>query len=201
MAFSSIGEIVFVAFFFLSLAWYWMNKTDGSAYTKSNIQTEKIRYNTLFFIFAIFISSIVFSYRYVYYPRPRGANTPDYIYISNLIFHQVGSDRYLLWGARVLIALVILSIRTLVKFLLGLSYLELVMITPIILGVAYSLSVYKLVKIGTNNNVLAIMALLATPMTFLTVRLSWDLYAQLFGLTLTTLFFSILKNYGRMDLK
>jgi hypothetical protein len=84
----------------------------------------------------------------------------------------------------------IFLIRQVVESVLRLSYDASLIVTPVIMVILYCLSVYRFTKVGTHNKLMGSVAAALTPLTFFTIRLSYDLYGNLLGLILTMLFFS-----------
>jgi len=189
----SLPNIEGIASFALLLfSWIWfilLTRYRRVNQEQSKEQTFSSKQELAFIFTIICVAIAVFSFRYLYDPRPQGADTPDYIYSSNLIAHQLLLDK-LAAGGKVLTVFFYFVIRQIAENIFSFSYLQSIMVLPIVLGIIYCLSIYRFVIVGTKNKIFGVMASLLASLTFLTIRMAWDLYGQLFGLSLMILFFS-----------
>jgi hypothetical protein len=186
---SSLGVLPFVLFVVVALLCFVL-KSSNSDTIKEEVETRDWIYTYAIFLTGILLSIFVFSFRYLSYLGPMGADTSDYLFFSNLMLHGTYSGPALLYGLRDFITLLFVGLRQITESFLGMSFIQSLMLFPIILGVMYSAATYYFVKVGTLNRKVALLATFAVPLTFLTIRVTWDLFTQLLGLTMMLLFFA-----------
>ncbi len=129
--------------------------------------------------------------RYVLFPWPQGSDTPLYVDAANSLFLQ--SDLSLMlrvWGigvGRWLTVGIIAALRALLGFAPGNPELTTIAIVPILFGIVYSLSLYGFAHLLLGDKRFAFWAGAIAPVSFLTIRLSYDLFAQFLGQALSIL--------------
>lgn len=144
--------------------------------------------------------------RFALSPFPQGSDTPQYLHAANSILfrfdldplsqlHSVGIGR---WAT-------VLGITTLRVILLpvpGQPELLTVIVAPVLLGIFYSLSIFVFMHRLLGDRQLAVWGAFLAPISFLTIKLSYDLFAQFLGqalsiLALTGFFMLLLQGKGR----
>ena len=129
--------------------------------------------------------------RFALYPFPQGADTPQYLQAANSILfrfdwnllyqlHAVGIGRWLT-------VLGITALRVVLLPLPGQSELVTMMVLPVLLGVLYSLSIGVFINRLMGDRQLAIWGAILSPISFLTIELSYGLFAQFLGQSLSIL--------------
>ena len=129
--------------------------------------------------------------RFVLYPFPQGADTPQYLQAANAILfrfdwnllyqiHTVGIGRWIT-------VIGITALRVILLPLPGQPELLTMMVVPILLGVFYSWSIGVFVYRLMGDRVLAIGGAVLAPISFLTIDLSYGLFAQFLGQSLSIL--------------
>lgn len=146
------------------------------------------RYQLIISLMACFaVVTYVLSYRFVIHPSPQGADTPNYLFVTSLLLEKFDL-RIILGVGRELTYLLILIVGVVTEGLVGLTFKESMMTVPVALGLAYCASVFYFVRKLHGHDALAVSASLMSGLSVFLIRLSYDLYAQLFGLTLMVLF-------------
>src|SRR2546426_2320608 len=129
--------------------------------------------------------------RFVLYPFPQGADTPQYLHAANSILyrfdwnllvqlHAVGVGRWL-----TVIGITVL--RVILLLVPGQPELTTMIVVPILLGIFYSWSIGVFILRLIGDRPLAIGGAILAPISFLTIDLSYGLFAQLLGQSLSIL--------------
>lgn len=123
--------------------------------------------------------------RFLLFPFPQGADTPQYIEAANRILLQVDRETALPMGGiasgRTLTVWSITLLRAVLGGLSGNAEILTAMLVPLILGIGYSFALYAAIRLLTPDRSLAFWAAFLAPTCFLTIRLSYDLFAQFLG--------------------
>jgi len=141
---------------------------------------------------AVLASNVgILGLRFALYPYPQGSDTPQYLQAANAILfrfdwnllyqlHTVGIGRWL----------TVIGITALRVILLPVPWqpeLMTMMVLPILLGVFYSWSIGVFVYRLMGERTLAIGGAILAPISFLTIDLSYGLFAQFLGQSLSIL--------------
>ena len=129
--------------------------------------------------------------RFALYPFPQGADTPQYLQAANSILyrfdwnllyelHAVGIGRWLT-------VLGITGLRVILLPLPGQAELMTMMVLPVLLGILYSLSIGVFIHRLMGDRRLAVWGAILAPISFLTIELSYGLFAQFLGQSLSIL--------------
>jgi hypothetical protein len=141
---------------------------------------------------AVLASNIgILGLRFALYPFPQGADTPQYLQAANSILfrfdwnllvqlHAVGIGRWLTVIAITVLRVMLLPVP-------GQSELVTMMVLPILLGVFYSWSIGVFIHRLMGDRSLAIWGAILAPISFLTIDLSYGLFAQFLGQSLAIL--------------
>jgi hypothetical protein len=134
----------------------------------------------------VFVALTVLTYRYAVIPVPQGWDTEWYIYMvrslqtNPTLFTRVYVGR--VFTLAVMYALTSLS---------GLMAEQVMMLLTPIIGIIYMVGVYLLVVSGTKNRLVALLGAMYTPLAFITVRLSLDLYSNYLALAFSMYAFTL----------
>jgi hypothetical protein len=121
----------------------------------------------------IIVALAVFTYRYAVFPVAQGWDTEWYIYM----IRSLQRDPTLL--ATVDIGRVLsIAIMYALTSISGLMAEQVMMLLTPVIGIVYMVGVYLLVVTGTKNRLVALLAAIYTPLTFMTIRMSLDLYSN-----------------------
>ena len=141
---------------------------------------------------AVLGSSVgIMGLRFALDPFPQGADTPQYLQGANSILfrfdldslsqlHSVGVGRWVT-------VLAITGLRVILLPLPGQPELLTMMVVPVLLGIFYSISIFVFIHLLMGDRRLAVWGAIIAPISFLTIRLSYDLFAQFFGQALSVL--------------
>lgn len=144
--------------------------------------------NTLFVVtFALVVSLSVL--RFLLDPTPQGSDTPNYLYVSNLILEKQ-SILAILGDGRELTFLLLAALRLIVEGVLGLPFQISVIIFPVVLSNFMALATFQLVRTLTPDRELAIASMAFSGFSFFLIRMSYDLFAQMLGISILLLLFS-----------
>jgi hypothetical protein len=192
---SSYSECLFMIFFFSGLISFIYKIFHGRMYAFKNEQVseeykESLSFAAKLVIFSVILSLVIFtlSYRYLHFPGAQGCDTPEYVYAINNLKYQSSLNTVIGTGRDVTIFIIIIFAQIFEQ--ITFSFETAIMLIPLTLGVTYIISIYFFVKEGTNNEKKAIISAAIAPLSFFVIRLSYDLYSQLFGITL--IFLSLL---------
>jgi len=164
-------------------------KSETTLSIQTLVESESKWFTSFFMISSVVLAVLIVSLRFLYFPRAQGPDVPDYLFYTNLWMRgKIVLDTF--FAERGLSLVMVFLIRQVVESVLRLSYDASFMITPVIMVIFYCLSVYRFTKVGTHNKLIGSVAAALTPLTFFTIRLSYDLYGNLLGLILAMLFFS-----------
>lgn len=126
------------------------------------------------------LTIFIVSFRYLSFLGAQGCDTPVYLGAINDINHL--NFTQVIGTGRDITIFVIYLIYSLASFFV--NFESSIMIIPIVLTIFYVFSIYYLVKVGTKSEVKALITAAIAPLSFFVTRLSYDLYSQLFGLTM-----------------
>jgi hypothetical protein len=141
---------------------------------------------------AVLVSNVgILGLRFALDPFPQGADTPQYLQASNSILfrfnldslsqlHSVGIGRWLT-------VLGITALRVILLPVPGEPELLTVIVAPVLLGLLYSMSIFVFIYFVMGDRRLAVWGAVLAPISFLTIKLSIDLFAQFFGQALSIL--------------
>ena len=129
--------------------------------------------------------------RFALYPFPQGADTPQYLQAANSILyrfdwnllvqlHAVGIGRWLTVIGIAVLRVILLPVP-------GQPELTTMIVVPILLGIFYSWSIGVFVLRLMGDRRLAIGGAILAPISFLTIDLSYGLFAQFLGQSLAIL--------------
>jgi len=164
-------------------------KSENASFIRTLVKLESKWVTSFFMISSVVLAILIVSLRFLYFPRTQGPDVPDYLFYTNLWMRgKIVLDIF--FAERGLSLVLIFLIRQVVESVLRLSYDASFIITPVIMVILYCLSVYRFTNVGTHNKLIGSVAAALTPLTFFTIRLSYDLYGNLLGLILAMLFFS-----------
>ncbi len=123
--------------------------------------------------------------RFFLFPFPQGADTPQYLQAANSILFQrdfgLLSQVWAIGVGRWLTVLGIAGLRLLLLPIPGEPELLTVMVVPILLGVFYSMSICVFIQSLIGDRRLAFWGAMLAPISFLTIDLSYSLFAQFLG--------------------
>lgn len=155
----------------------------------------------------IFLMSVVMlGLRFVLYPWPQGADTPQYVEVANWVNLEMDFSQVLpssrLGSGRSLTLLVVAALRAIAGAFPGNAEITTAIALPILLGLSYSVGNFLFVFLLSRDSAQGFWAALLTPTSFLTIRLTIDLFSQLLGLTLSMIslagFFLVLTGQARV---
>jgi hypothetical protein len=129
--------------------------------------------------------------RFFLFPFPQGSDTPQYLQAANsmLFERNLGllSQVWAIGVGRWLTVVAITGLRVLLLPIPGQPELLTVMVAPIILGVFYSISICVFIHSLMGDRRLAVWGAIIAPISFLTIDLSYNLFAQFLGQALSVL--------------
>jgi hypothetical protein len=129
--------------------------------------------------------------RFFLFPFPQGSDTPQYLQAANsmLFERNLGllSQVWAIGVGRWLTVVAITGLRVLLLPIPGQPELLTVMVAPIILGVFYSISICVFIHSLMRDRRLAVWGAIIAPISFLTIDLSYNLFAQFLGQALSVL--------------
>ncbi|MFB0559687.1 MAG: hypothetical protein ACETWM_00450 [Candidatus Lokiarchaeia archaeon] len=161
---------------------------------------------SVFCVLSLVLILILYSYRYFVYPVPQGWDTAYYLESlrgMGVDFFESFSSLDSIFGlplrGRPLFFLVLYSVNLVV----GCEEVTL-MVLPIIFAVLYAFVTYEFVLVGTDNKLVAGLAMVLAPLSYFMVRLSFDLYNNFFSLIFVllflTVFIKVMRNASRRNL-
>ncbi len=139
------------------------------------------------------------SIRFLLYPFPQGSDTPQYIEAANRIvlrldFGQMFPPTRLGTGRTLTVALVAV-VRAVLSVIGPSADLVTAMVLPFLLTVVYSLAVSSTLHLLTQDSRLSFWGGLVAPASFLTIRLSYDLFSQYLGLSISMVAIALFLRY------
>nr|MDO8082749.1 hypothetical protein [Candidatus Freyarchaeota archaeon] len=160
----------------------------------------------VFCVLSLILILVLYSYRYFVYPIPQGWDVAWYLESWRSIdmdfsgaFSSLGRILGFPLRGRPLFFLVLYSVNLVV----GCKEITL-MIIPIIFAILYAFAIYKFVLVGTNDKMVASLAMLLAPLSYFMVRISFDLYNTFLSLIIVLLFLTVLmkamKNASKKNL-
>ncbi|MGQ9723421.1 MAG: hypothetical protein ACUVXA_19115 [Candidatus Jordarchaeum sp.] len=149
---------------------------------------------------------ILYSYRYFVYPIPQGWDTAWYLESLrsiNMDFFGAFSSLDSILGFPVKTRPLYFLLLYSVNLVIGCEEVTL-MVIPIIFAILYAFATYEFVLVGTNDKLVAGLAMVLAPLSYFTVRMSFDLYNNFLGLIIALLFLTVLmkamKNVNKRNL-
>ena len=141
---------------------------------------------------AVLASNIgILGLRFFLFPFPQGSDTPQYLQAANSLFFEGDLGRLSeVWGVGVgrwLTVLALTGLRVVLLPVPGQPELLTVMVAPVILGVFYSISICLFIHSLMRDRRLAVWGAIIAPISFLTIDLSYNLFAQFLGQALCVL--------------
>jgi hypothetical protein len=149
---------------------------------------------SVFCVLSLVLILILYSYRYFVYPIPQGWDTAVYLASLRSIemdFLGAFSSLDSLLGFPVMGRPLYFLVLYFVNLLVGCEEVTL-MVLPIVFAVLYAFATYEFVLVGTNDKLVAGLAMVLAPLSYFTVRLSFDLYNNFLGLIILLLFLTVL---------
>ncbi|MFB0562651.1 MAG: hypothetical protein ACETWM_15705 [Candidatus Lokiarchaeia archaeon] len=167
---------------------------------------EKSIVPRIFCVLSLVLILILYSYRYFYYPIPQGWDTAWYLEslrsINMDFFGTFSSiDRIMEFPvrSRPLYFLLLYS----VNLVIGCEEITL-MVIPIIFAILFVFVIYEFVLVGTNNKFVASLAMVLAPLSYFSVRISFDLYNNFLALIIMLIFLTVyiktIKNASKRNL-
>lgn len=146
-----------------------------------------------FYVLSLVLILILYSYRYFAYPIFQGWDTVWYLEslrsFSSDFLGTLSSFNSILGfplNGRPLFFLVLYSVNLVV----GCQEVTL-MVIPIIFAIIYAFATYEFVLAGTDDKLVAGLAMVLTSISYFTVRLSFDLCSNFLGLIIVLLFLTV----------
>ena len=127
--------------------------------------------------------------RFLLDPIPQGSDTPNYLYVSNLIIEKQ-SIVVILGDGRELTFLALAALRLLVEGVFHQPFQLSVILFPILLSNIMAFATFQLVHTLTQDRELGIASMAFSGFSFFLIRMSYDLFAQMLGVSLLLLLFS-----------
>jgi hypothetical protein len=131
-------------------------------------------------------NALILGVRFVIFPWPQGSDTALYVGATNWFVFRGDLSPILSYSGlgvgRSLTVASIVLLRGVLTLLPANSELWTAMLLPPILGFTYSLSMFVFVRLTTGDRSLAFWTAAIAPASFMTIRLSYELFAQFLGL-------------------
>ncbi len=134
---------------------------------------------------AVAANILILGIRFLVFPWPQGSDTPLYVQATNAVVYRSDLTALLplagLGVGRSLTIAAVVGLRLLLDAFLGNAELVTVIVLPVLLGVVYSVAVYAFVQFTLENRRLALWGAVLAPASLMTIRLSYELFAQFLG--------------------
>jgi hypothetical protein len=185
-------SLLFFYPFFSCLNYLFLSK--GSSNSSQEHYEVDFRSHTLIkLMLVVTLATFITAYRFMVQPTPQGADTPHYLYVTNLLYHNF-DVRMIMGDGRELTYLFFLVIRVVLENLFNQTFLISLMAFPVVLSALSTVSVYRLIQISLKDSDLALLASLFSGASMFMVRISYDLFSNQFALSLS--FFALAEYYS-----
>ncbi len=156
-------------------------------YPSKLIQSRGSR--SLLFVVAMGLVASLSIVRFILESTPQGSDTPNYLYVSNLVLEK-GALPVVIGDGRELTFLLLVVLRLLTEQVLHQPFQVSMMIFPVLLSNVIALATFQFVRTLSKDFELAVASMAFSGFSFFLIRMSYDLFAQMLGISLMLLLFS-----------
>jgi len=159
----------------------------STSHSTNSIPSRRSR--SLLFVVAMGLVASLSILRFVVDSTPQGSDTPNYLYVSNLVLEK-GALPVIIGDGRELTFLLLVILRLLAEQVLHQPFQVSMMIFPVLLSNLIALATFQLVRTLSRDFELAVASMAFSGFSFFLIRMSYDLFAQMLGISLMLLLFS-----------